>query len=140
MIPKLFVQYCLTVLHGWSTVLIPAHSGVVVRVERLLLTGEARELIQRARAIADKVLDPIADKHEREETYPTGSSLPSEKPGFSASRTRRSGAAERSPTRSTCGIVYLADMPVGLSTGSPVQEQSNPRSRFPRNKTLRAMR
>ena len=43
-----------------------------VPVERLLPTEEARELIALARDIADKVLDPIVDHHERTETYPDG--------------------------------------------------------------------
>ncbi|WP_433621651.1 acyl-CoA dehydrogenase family protein [Nocardia sp. CA-120079] len=41
-------------------------------VERLLPTTEARELIQLTRDIADKVLTPIVDEHERAETYPGG--------------------------------------------------------------------
>ena len=41
-------------------------------VERLLPTSEARELIQLTRDIADKVLMPIVDEHERAETYPEG--------------------------------------------------------------------
>ncbi|MFI7667277.1 acyl-CoA dehydrogenase family protein [Nocardia sp. NPDC049526] len=41
-------------------------------VERLLPTTEARELIQLTRDIADKVLAPIVDEHERAETYPDG--------------------------------------------------------------------
>lgn len=41
-------------------------------VERLLPTTEARELIQLTRDIADKVLTPIVDEHERAETYPDG--------------------------------------------------------------------
>ncbi|MEH3141748.1 MAG: acyl-CoA dehydrogenase family protein [Mycobacterium kyogaense] len=41
-------------------------------VDRLLPTDEAHELIELARTIADKVLDPIADKHEKDETYPDG--------------------------------------------------------------------
>ncbi|MGP4057341.1 acyl-CoA dehydrogenase family protein [Mycobacterium sp. 4D054] len=41
-------------------------------VERLLPTDEARELIDLARQIADKVLDPIVDQHEKDETYPEG--------------------------------------------------------------------
>jgi alkylation response protein AidB-like acyl-CoA dehydrogenase len=43
-----------------------------VTVERLLPTAEARELIQLAADVADKVLDPIVDEHERSETYPVG--------------------------------------------------------------------
>ena len=41
-------------------------------VERLLPTEEARELIALTRDVADKVLDPIVDHHERDETYPDG--------------------------------------------------------------------
>lgn len=41
-------------------------------VERLLPTDEARELIQLTRDIADKVLAPIVDEHEKAETYPEG--------------------------------------------------------------------
>ncbi|MDJ0392553.1 acyl-CoA dehydrogenase family protein [Rhodococcus sp. G-MC3] len=41
-------------------------------VDRLLPTAEARDLIQLTRDIADKVLDPIVDEHEKSETYPDG--------------------------------------------------------------------
>ena len=41
-------------------------------VDRLLPTDEARDVIQLARDIADKVLDPIVDAHEKAETYPEG--------------------------------------------------------------------
>ncbi|MBI5341335.1 MAG: acyl-CoA dehydrogenase family protein [Mycolicibacterium rufum] len=41
-------------------------------VDRLLPTDEAHELIELARQISDKVLDPIVDRHERDETYPDG--------------------------------------------------------------------
>jgi alkylation response protein AidB-like acyl-CoA dehydrogenase len=41
-------------------------------VDRLLPTAEARDLIQLTRDVADKVLDPIVDEHERHETYPDG--------------------------------------------------------------------
>ncbi|KRE25339.1 acyl-CoA dehydrogenase [Mycobacterium sp. Soil538] len=41
-------------------------------VDRLLPTDEARELIELARQISDKVLDPLVDRHERDETYPDG--------------------------------------------------------------------
>ena len=41
-------------------------------VDRLLPTDEARELVALTRDIADKVLDPIVDEHERAETYPVG--------------------------------------------------------------------
>ncbi len=41
-------------------------------VDRLLPTDEARELIGLTRGIADKVLAPIVDEHERAETYPDG--------------------------------------------------------------------
>jgi alkylation response protein AidB-like acyl-CoA dehydrogenase len=43
-----------------------------VPVDRLLPNDEARELIELTRDIADKVLDPIVDKHEKAETYPDG--------------------------------------------------------------------
>lgn len=41
-------------------------------VERLLPSEDAAELITLTRDIADKVLDPIVDEHERTETYPDG--------------------------------------------------------------------
>jgi alkylation response protein AidB-like acyl-CoA dehydrogenase len=41
-------------------------------VERLLPTPEARELVRLAADVADKVLDPIVDEHEKNETYPDG--------------------------------------------------------------------
>lgn len=41
-------------------------------VDRLLPSDEARELIELTRDIADKVLDPIVDAHEKAETYPEG--------------------------------------------------------------------
>jgi alkylation response protein AidB-like acyl-CoA dehydrogenase len=41
-------------------------------VERLLPTEEAHDLIELARQISDKVLDPIVDHHEKNETYPEG--------------------------------------------------------------------
>ncbi|SNS37368.1 acyl-CoA dehydrogenase family protein [Rhodococcoides kyotonense] len=41
-------------------------------VDRLLPTEEARDLIQLTRDVADKVLDPIVDEHEKNETYPDG--------------------------------------------------------------------
>mgnify|MGYP000538287599 CR=1 FL=1 len=41
-------------------------------VDRLLPTDEARELVALTRDIADKILDPIVDAHERTETYPDG--------------------------------------------------------------------
>jgi alkylation response protein AidB-like acyl-CoA dehydrogenase len=43
-----------------------------VTVERLLPTSEARELVQLAADVADKILDPIVDEHEKNETYPDG--------------------------------------------------------------------
>lgn len=43
-------------------------------VDRLLPSDEARELIALTRDIADKVLDPIVDEHEKTETYPRASS------------------------------------------------------------------
>jgi alkylation response protein AidB-like acyl-CoA dehydrogenase len=43
-----------------------------VPVDRLLPNEEARELIALTRDIADKVLDPIVDQHEKDETYPAG--------------------------------------------------------------------
>jgi len=39
-------------------------------VDRLLPTAEARELVRLAADVADKVLDPIVDEHEKSETYP----------------------------------------------------------------------
>ncbi|CRZ17123.1 acyl-CoA dehydrogenase family protein [Mycolicibacterium neworleansense] len=41
-------------------------------VDRLLPSDEARALIELTRDIADKVLDPIVDEHEKAETYPEG--------------------------------------------------------------------
>mgnify|MGYP000851042492 FL=1 len=41
-------------------------------VDRLLPSDDAVELIALTRDIADKVLDPIVDEHERAETYPDG--------------------------------------------------------------------
>ena len=41
-------------------------------VDRLLPSAEAADLIALTRDIADKVLDPIVDEHERTETYPDG--------------------------------------------------------------------
>lgn len=41
-------------------------------VDRLLPSDEAHELIELTRDIADKVLDPIVDAHEKAETYPVG--------------------------------------------------------------------
>jgi alkylation response protein AidB-like acyl-CoA dehydrogenase len=43
-----------------------------VSVDRLLPTSEAHELVQLAADVADKVLSPIVDEHERAETYPEG--------------------------------------------------------------------
>ncbi|MBY0285928.1 MAG: acyl-CoA dehydrogenase family protein [Mycobacteriaceae bacterium] len=41
-------------------------------VDRLLPTQEANELVALTREIADKVLDPVVDTHEKDETYPDG--------------------------------------------------------------------
>lgn len=41
-------------------------------VDRLLPTDDARDLIELARTIADKVLDPVVDQHEKAESYPDG--------------------------------------------------------------------
>ncbi|MFN8228526.1 MAG: acyl-CoA dehydrogenase family protein [Mycobacterium sp.] len=41
-------------------------------VDRLLPSEDAADLIALTRDIADKVLDPIVDQHERDETYPDG--------------------------------------------------------------------
>jgi alkylation response protein AidB-like acyl-CoA dehydrogenase len=41
-------------------------------VDRLLPTDEAQDLIALTREIADKVLDPVVDAHEKAETYPDG--------------------------------------------------------------------
>ena len=41
-------------------------------VDRLLPSQEAEDLIALTRDIADKVLDPIVDAHEKAETYPDG--------------------------------------------------------------------
>ena len=41
-------------------------------VDRLLPTEEAADLIALARDVADKVLTPIVDGHEKAESYPEG--------------------------------------------------------------------
>ena len=41
-------------------------------VDRLLPSDDAVDLIALTREIADKVLDPIVDGHEKAETYPEG--------------------------------------------------------------------
>jgi alkylation response protein AidB-like acyl-CoA dehydrogenase len=41
-------------------------------VDRLLPTADAADLIALTRDIADKVLDPIVDAHEKAESYPEG--------------------------------------------------------------------
>ena len=41
-------------------------------VDRLLPSDEAHELIALTRDVADKLLDPIVDAHEKSETYPEG--------------------------------------------------------------------
>src|SRR3954468_8860299 len=41
-------------------------------VDRLLPSDDAADLIALTRDIADKVLSPIVDEHERSETYPEG--------------------------------------------------------------------
>ncbi|MEU0497072.1 acyl-CoA dehydrogenase family protein [Mycobacterium sp. NPDC006124] len=41
-------------------------------VDRLLPSQDATELIALTRDVADKLLDPIVDEHERTETYPDG--------------------------------------------------------------------
>jgi alkylation response protein AidB-like acyl-CoA dehydrogenase len=41
-------------------------------VDRLLPTQDADELVALTRDVADKLLDPIVDEHERSETYPDG--------------------------------------------------------------------
>ena len=41
-------------------------------VDRLLPTSEARDLIALTRDVADKVLEPLVDEHEKNETYPEG--------------------------------------------------------------------
>jgi alkylation response protein AidB-like acyl-CoA dehydrogenase len=43
-----------------------------VAVDRLLPTDEAFDLIALTRDVADKVLDPVVDTHEKDETYPDG--------------------------------------------------------------------
>jgi alkylation response protein AidB-like acyl-CoA dehydrogenase len=45
---------------------------VCMRVDRLLPTAEAADLVSLARDIADKVLTPIVDAHEKTESYPEG--------------------------------------------------------------------
>ncbi len=46
--------------------------GTTVPVERLLPTREAYDLIDLTRDVADKVLTPRVDEHERKETFPEG--------------------------------------------------------------------
>ncbi len=41
-------------------------------VDRLLPSQDAKDLIALTRDVADKVLDPIVDAHEKAETYPEG--------------------------------------------------------------------
>ena len=41
-------------------------------VDRLLPSDDARDLIALTRDVADKLLDPIVDAHEKSETYPEG--------------------------------------------------------------------
>ncbi|MGD9619888.1 MAG: acyl-CoA dehydrogenase family protein [Mycolicibacterium sp.] len=41
-------------------------------VERLLPGQDARDLVELARQIADKVLEPMVDRHEKDESYPDG--------------------------------------------------------------------
>jgi alkylation response protein AidB-like acyl-CoA dehydrogenase len=41
-------------------------------VERLLPTPEAHELVRLAADVADNLLDPIVDEHEKNETHPDG--------------------------------------------------------------------
>jgi len=41
-------------------------------VDRMLPTDEAYELIEMTRAVADKLLEPVAAAHERDHTYPEG--------------------------------------------------------------------
>ena len=41
-------------------------------VDRILPSEEAADLIALTREVADKVLDPIVDEHERSERYPDG--------------------------------------------------------------------
>ena len=41
-------------------------------VDRLLPSQDAQDLIALTREIADKVLDPVVDAHEKDETYPDG--------------------------------------------------------------------
>ena len=45
---------------------------LLMAVDRLLPTEDAAELMALVRDVADKVLDPIVDEHEKSETYPDG--------------------------------------------------------------------
>jgi alkylation response protein AidB-like acyl-CoA dehydrogenase len=45
---------------------------MTMAVDRLLPSQDAEDLIALTRDIADKVLDPIVDAHEKAETYPEG--------------------------------------------------------------------
>src|SRR5690348_10090616 len=50
----------------------PPRSRPLMTVDRLLPSQDADDLIALTRDIADKVLDPIVDAHEKAETYPEG--------------------------------------------------------------------
>ncbi len=50
-------------------------------VDRLLPSDDAVDLIALTRDIADKVLDPIVDAHEKAETYPRACSPSSARRG-----------------------------------------------------------
>ena len=41
-------------------------------VDRMLPTDEARDLVELTRSVADRLLEPVAARHEREHTYPEG--------------------------------------------------------------------
>ena len=71
-------------------------------VDRLLPTDEAAELVALTRDIADKVLAPLVDAHERAETYPEGVFARLGAAGLLSCPSPSSGAAAGSRSRSTC--------------------------------------
>lgn len=70
--------------------------------DRLLPTEEARDLIDLTRDIADKVLAPIVDEHEKAEKYPDGVFETLGEAGLLSLPYPEEWAAEVSRTRCTC--------------------------------------
>jgi len=56
----------------WLSVISTSRYAYCMPVDRLLPTDEAADLIVLVRDIADKVLTPIVDAHEKAESYPEG--------------------------------------------------------------------